>query len=253
MANMGSLGWWLVVRKRRKFGPPLMTLASYTVDHPNATIVNGDGGIGGVRIIAGGGAGAWDNFTGFVDAFKINGSIFNFEPCTPPQLTVTANGGTLTSNNNGVSDGAENATFSVCDQSNNITFSGFQDQASAQPPTAVKVRQEFTLSNLTWCCTDGNYPLSAFQSPATFSRDARLINPNSPGTLVMRFRSFYDGNGNNTIDPGEALGDWLTWTVTVTPAPTWYQDKDGDGFVGAKTQLYTTFRQWLVNDRKNCE
>jgi hypothetical protein len=62
-------GWWSV--NAATFGPPLTTLATYIGAHPDATIVNTSSGLGGVRLVAGFGAGAWDNFVGNVDAFTI--------------------------------------------------------------------------------------------------------------------------------------------------------------------------------------
>ena len=51
-------------------GPPLFTLADYLNAHPNAEIVHTSTGPG-VRLFAGGGAGAWDNFSGAMDAVTI--------------------------------------------------------------------------------------------------------------------------------------------------------------------------------------
>jgi hypothetical protein len=67
-------GWWI-----NTGGPPLDTIAHYVSVNPNATIVNNDDGLGGVRIAAGYGSPPWPNFVGNVDALKINGKTFNFE------------------------------------------------------------------------------------------------------------------------------------------------------------------------------
>jgi hypothetical protein len=75
-------GWWSL--NAGTFGPPLVTLATYIAANPTATIVNAPTGAGGVRILAGFGAGAWDNFVGNVDAFTIgvsgNSTTYDFEP-----------------------------------------------------------------------------------------------------------------------------------------------------------------------------
>jgi len=77
-------------------GTNVEPLRTITAAQPNARIVNsGDGG-GGVRIVAGFGAGAWDNFVGNVDNFQIgvgedpdtgtNITAYDFEPKAPPAL-----------------------------------------------------------------------------------------------------------------------------------------------------------------------
>lgn len=84
-------GWW-----DGTGGPPLITLASYVAANPDAEIINSTSGAGGVRIVAGFGAGAWDNFTGNVDAFRINDTVYNFDgdnvaPTTTATLSPPAN------------------------------------------------------------------------------------------------------------------------------------------------------------------
>jgi hypothetical protein len=67
-------GWWIATG-----GPPLDTIAHYLSVNPDATIVNNDDGLGGVRIAAGFGTPPWDDFVGNVDALTINGKTFDFE------------------------------------------------------------------------------------------------------------------------------------------------------------------------------
>jgi hypothetical protein len=62
-------GWWAL--EDGAFGPPLITLDTYLLEHPDATIVNTNTGRGGVALVAGFGAGAWDNFVGNADCFTI--------------------------------------------------------------------------------------------------------------------------------------------------------------------------------------
>ncbi len=96
-------GWWSL--NDGFFGPPLHTLAGYEALHPGATIVNRADGLGGVRIAAGGGAGAWDNFDGNADAFTIgvnhNDTTYNFDlHNTPANKDQCKNGGWSTFNPN---------------------------------------------------------------------------------------------------------------------------------------------------------
>lgn len=85
-------GWWAL--SASTFGPPLVTLSTYIAAHPNATIVNSSTGLGGVRILTGGGAGAWDNFLGAADNVTIDTTTttpvtYNFEPDAGTVITVT--------------------------------------------------------------------------------------------------------------------------------------------------------------------
>jgi hypothetical protein len=77
-------GWWSL--NDGTFGPPLHSLAGYEAFYPDATIVNSVSGNGGLRIAAGGGAGAWDNFVGNADDLTIGVSgadtTYDFEPDT---------------------------------------------------------------------------------------------------------------------------------------------------------------------------
>ena len=79
-------GWWSA--NESAGGPPLITLAKYIEEHPNATIINREDGAGGLRIVAGFGEGAWNGFVGNVDAFTIGVSscntTYNFEPQIGP-------------------------------------------------------------------------------------------------------------------------------------------------------------------------
>lgn len=65
-----SGGWWAL--NDGAGGPPLWTLARYAQVHPGSKIVGSASGTGGLRITAGGGAGAWDNFVGYADALEFS-------------------------------------------------------------------------------------------------------------------------------------------------------------------------------------
>ena len=90
-------GWWSL--NAGTFGPPLTTLHFYRSQNPNARIVNTSTGQGGIRVVAGFGAGSWDNFVGNVDGFRIgvgvdpegdpNVTVYDFEPGIPPPGVIT--------------------------------------------------------------------------------------------------------------------------------------------------------------------
>src|SRR3989449_61502 len=93
--NALSGGWWAF--NAGTFGPPVTTISSYLGAHPGARIVNRVDGAGGVRLAAGYGAGAWDNFVGNVDSVTIGvgGLIttFNFDwGAGPAHLDIGGNG-----------------------------------------------------------------------------------------------------------------------------------------------------------------
>ena len=78
-------GWWSVFGTAGTApGTGVKSLEDFLAVQPNATIVNSANGAGGVRIVAGFGAGAWDNFVGNVDDFILgdNGQIdvYDFDP-----------------------------------------------------------------------------------------------------------------------------------------------------------------------------
>ncbi|HYC90309.1 MAG TPA: Calx-beta domain-containing protein [Thermoanaerobaculia bacterium] len=90
--NAMTGGWWAL--SAGTGGPPLVTLATYIAANPTATIVNSAGGLGGIRIVAGLGPGAWDNFLGAADNVSIDTTTtslvtYNFEPDPGTVTTVT--------------------------------------------------------------------------------------------------------------------------------------------------------------------
>ncbi|WP_406700496.1 Ig-like domain-containing protein [Singulisphaera sp. Ch08] len=81
-------GWWSVAAGTG--GPPVVTLASYLSAHPDATIVNPASGLGGIRIVAGYGAGAWNNFVGSVANVTISTATTTTTfPAINPTASVT--------------------------------------------------------------------------------------------------------------------------------------------------------------------
>jgi hypothetical protein len=78
-------GWWSTTGAAGASpGTGVKSINHILSQYPNATIHNAATGLGGVRIVAGFGAGAWDNFIGNVDAFTIgisgSNTTFNFDP-----------------------------------------------------------------------------------------------------------------------------------------------------------------------------
>jgi hypothetical protein len=69
-------------------GAGVQPLNNYIAAHPNAKIINYPTGFGGVRVIAGFTATAWDNFIGNMDALTIgvsgNVTTYDFEAAAPP-------------------------------------------------------------------------------------------------------------------------------------------------------------------------
>lgn len=132
-----------------------------------------------------------------------------------PVLRTTINSVTVTANNDGMDD---NAVLTVCNSAgDNLFFTQFIDALNVTPSASVKVIQQFTRTNVTFGPGDGVFPISAY-SPA-FNRNTSLVNPAVSGTLVMRFRAFFDANNNNMLDGNECAGDWIVYTVTVNPQP----------------------------------
>jgi nitrous oxidase accessory protein NosD len=86
-------GWWS--NNDSAGGPPLTTLAGYAANYPGARLATDSAAL---RLTAGFGAGAWDNFDGNVDALTIGGSTYDFEACSPGPLYVDDTGGSDASN-----------------------------------------------------------------------------------------------------------------------------------------------------------
>jgi hypothetical protein len=75
-------GWWSVNNVAGAGpGTNVKSLSDYLAVAPDATIVNSADGAGGVRLVAGFGAGAWDDFIGNADCFAIgvNGSTTTYD------------------------------------------------------------------------------------------------------------------------------------------------------------------------------
>ena len=85
-------------------GSNVQPLSNYVSSNPSAVIRNSGSGKGGVRLVAGFGAGSWDNFVGNVDNFTIgvsgNNTTYDFEPQIGPPANPNAckNGGWKTFN-----------------------------------------------------------------------------------------------------------------------------------------------------------
>ncbi|MDT7807075.1 MAG: hypothetical protein QOJ70_888 [Acidobacteriota bacterium] len=90
-------GWWS--GNESAGGPPLISIAAYVNEHPDATIVNTETGKGGLRIATGCGGGAWTNFIGNADNLVISAQgrdtvKYDFELySTPANADECKNGG----------------------------------------------------------------------------------------------------------------------------------------------------------------
>ena len=127
------------------------------------------------------------------------------------KLNTSINGTVVNSNNDGNDD---NATFSVCNKPNNILFNYFADANGLSGPL-VKAYQVIQTTNVTVpFCNNCSAALSAF---AGATGTASLIDPTMPGTLVMKFKGFYDTDGDGQIGANECGGDWVIYTVTIDP------------------------------------
>lgn len=148
---------------------------------------------------------------------------FNIVPA--PSISVDINGNTLSTNNNGQRDVSETDTLTVCNGTNNVTFSNLS-QTNSSPDAALTIAFT-TVTNVT---VDGAAPAGVTSplSPLVTllgtpqSVDVELVNAGTPGLLEGYFLAFTDGpNGapNNTLDNGECTADTLWFSVTVNPRP----------------------------------
>ncbi len=81
-------GWWS--DNESAGGPPLITLADYAAEHPGVKVATDNPSL---RVQAGGGAGAWDNFNGATDDLTACGTTYNFEQGVCPTATPAATPG----------------------------------------------------------------------------------------------------------------------------------------------------------------
>ena len=93
-------GGWYSVNGFAGTGPGanVRSLSHYVTFFPNATIVNTASGLGGLRLVAGFGAGAWNNFVGNIDNVTVGvggtSTTYNFE-LAPSAALVTVGGRVL--------------------------------------------------------------------------------------------------------------------------------------------------------------
>jgi uncharacterized repeat protein (TIGR01451 family) len=177
-------GWWAV--SAGTGGPPLTSLKFYKSTHPNARIINA-GALGGVRIVTGFGAGAWDNFIGNVDEFLIgvgpDATTYDFETWRVTSVLPTQN------DINVPRDSNVSATFEVN-----------PDPATVTPST-------FTLRGLFTGRYDGAYTM-----PETNSAE---IDP----TLIFKAGEVITATASSGIK--NSLGDtlqpftWQFWAATT--------------------------------------
>ncbi len=155
------------------------------------------------------------NNNGSVDPMECASDWFVYTIVVTPQikLNTSINGTVVNSNNDGNDD---NASFTICNSPNNIVFDSFTDANGVTGPLA-KAYQVIQTTNVTVpFCNNCSASLSAFTGA---TGTAALIDPAVSGTLVMKFKGFYDTNGNGQVDANECGGDWVVYTVTVNPQP----------------------------------
>ncbi len=147
--------------------------------------------------------------------FPSDSIIYTVNVNPDPVLSITVNGITNTSNNNGDNDYQD---VDVCNSaSNNLNFSLFSDLNNSTPAGLVKISQNFVRTNVVFSPGDGIFPITAFGTP--FDRNVSLINPAISGSLEMKFLSFFDSNNNNILDAGECTGDSVIFLVNINPLP----------------------------------
>jgi len=164
-------GWWSLNHPGIiSEGPGVRSLGTYVAAFPNARNVNSGSGAGGVRLVAGGGLGTWDNFDGNVDRFAIgvNGTttLYDFDqtagdsPLLISRIVRTWTGVDDNGNANSCSQlvslyDTNTATLSIARQGNNIvvrwpvvctTFRLEQTSSLIHPISWSTVMEPITLS-----------------------------------------------------------------------------------------------------------
>ncbi|MBK8054665.1 MAG: HYR domain-containing protein [Saprospiraceae bacterium] len=130
-----------------------------------------------------------------------------------PTLTTLINGISITTNNDGNND---LGSFSVCNGTPlpNINVTSFNITGGP----LVKVQQEIVFSNTVqsgaWC-TAGPSCVATAAAFTGVTNTFSLINSALPGSVILRFRSFVDADGDSTFDDGECPGDWAVYTVNI--------------------------------------
>lgn len=146
---------------------------------------------------------------------------FNFSVAAPT-LNANINGTNIITDNNFVNN---TGSFTICSgpPAPNVTLGAFTTSYS---DPLVKIYQEITFNNATqsglWCSGTSGAGCSA--APGLFAGATNTfskVNPVLPGSVILRFRPYFDNNNNNNIDVGECAGDWAVYTVNFeTQAPT---------------------------------
>jgi uncharacterized repeat protein (TIGR01451 family) len=185
------------------------------VDQPNAKIVNAPDASGGVRIVAGFGALAWDNFIGNVDNFQIgvgedpdtgpNITIYDFEAGAPPVEEFT-DVGVQKQTSTSTAFAGNNATYTITVTTGGNAASGVTTLSDTLPGTMTFVSFDQTSGPTFSCmkpevgsggtitCTASNLPanstavftlvgnIPAETPPCTsYTNVATVANPNDVG------------------------------------------------------------------------
>jgi len=146
--------------------------------------------------------------------------IYDININAVPRLETVINGVMITSNNDGVTD---EAVLDVCNgDPNNIEITAPFIDLNGVTNTitdTVRVWQSFTTENANftpWCnnCQD---TLGAYK-PIAFAT-ASLVNPSSPGAVIISFVPWVDSNNNRVIDANECKGDTVRYFIFISETP----------------------------------
>ncbi len=232
-------GWWAF--NAGTFGPPLTTISSYIGSHPGTQIVNSLNGAGGVRLAAGYGAGAWDDFVGNVDAFTIGVgtavTTFDFEPSPgPAHLDVGSDGvtdfdfptiqGAVDAANGGDTVRVDAGTYpEVVVITKTITLEGAQAGATACGRSSLEsivgtangafqiLADNVVIDGFTITGVDGSAGISSLgagiHTPGTYSGHMirnNIITGNTMGVYLNSDGTFASEVENNAFDSNNVAG-----------------------------------------------
>jgi uncharacterized repeat protein (TIGR01451 family) len=238
-------GCWYSLGGEAGTGPgSVKPLRELMAARPNAKIVNSATGAGGVRIVAGGGAGAWDNFVGNVDKFRIgvgedsegspNTTTYDFEqsaPAPPTDADVVVNK-------------EANVSASVADRDVIYTIT----VTNVGPDTATALTLTDTLpGNMTFVSLDKNDDWTCTKPNVTAPNTVECTRASLPVSSPQVFTLVGHIPSNpmpNTVDPAPPHDAYFTNTAQVT---TGSNDPNPDSNTStASTQLVSCLSSPMV-------
>ncbi len=168
------------------FGPPLVSFDNYVLQHPTATVATSASGS--IRVVAGGGAGAWDNFLGAMDNVKIG---FVTDPTTTYDFELDGGNGTsdlgITKTGSGVVTAGGNALYNLSiqnagpDSASGVTVTdvapaGTTYVPALSDPSCTATGGVVTCSNLQMGSGATRTLALAFAVPANYACPSLLVN-----------------------------------------------------------------------------